>query len=250
MFNIVICDDNQKYLAEINDIIKKKIIIEDLDAEIILVTDKTGVVMNTLDDGIFADLYILDVDFGENEFNGVDLGRYIRERDVNANIVYLTAHNSYIGATFKYYIGVLDYIEKGELNTVDRLRQVLMEAYKIYQKRSEQEEVPHLALKVDGRIEFINYEDILFIESSPSRKNKVVFHLINGRKEIIGNLKDFENIDTIFCRCHTSYIANKNNIELIDKKTYLVRFINGEEIYASRRLLKKNIGLIILKNIL
>ena len=56
-------------------------------------------------------------------------------------------------------------------------------------------------------------------------------------------MKDIEEkLDSRFCRCHNSFLINKDKIKEIDKKNRVVYMINNEECFVSIRGIKKLLG--------
>ncbi len=236
---VVICEDDINQITKIKDLIEKKIIIENIDAEIILSTRNINDVRKFIYEGNRADCYFLDIELNDSEYNGIMLGQEIRNMDVDANIIYVTNYNSYVSATFKYQIIVTDYIIKDSEDADLRIREALLKSYNVYKKRNESIKSDKLVLKIGEKTEFISCDKIMYIETNPNRKNKLLLHLDSGIKEISGTLKDYEILKPhIFCRCHSSFLVNRDNVASVDEKNKIVNFINGSKCLASRRLLK------------
>ncbi|HCJ4363872.1 TPA: response regulator transcription factor, partial [Listeria innocua] len=81
-------------------------------------------------------------------------------------------------------------------------------------------------------------DDILFFETAPTI-HKVILHGKNRQVEFYGKLKSIEKmLDESFYRCHRSYIVNKKNIHELDTTKGVVKMSNGENCYASSKLIK------------
>lgn len=81
-------------------------------------------------------------------------------------------------------------------------------------------------------------DDILFFETAPTI-HKVILHGKNRQVEFYGKLKNIEKmLDESFYRCHRSYIVNKKNIHELDTTKGVVKMSNGENCYASSKLIK------------
>ena len=84
----------------------------------------------------------------------------------------------------------------------------------------------------------VNYDDILFFETSPTI-HKVLLHYNNEVVEFYGKMKELEKIlDDRFCRCHTSFIINKDKIRQINKKERIAYLVNNKECLISTRGIK------------
>ncbi|HFK6283662.1 TPA: LytR/AlgR family response regulator transcription factor [Listeria monocytogenes] len=87
-------------------------------------------------------------------------------------------------------------------------------------------------------LDYIIKDDILFFETAPTI-HKVILHGKNRQVEFYGKLKNIEKmLDESFYRCHRSYIVNKKNIHELDTTKGVVKMSNGENCYASSKLIK------------
>ena len=93
-------------------------------------------------------------------------------------------------------------------------------------------------LEVGGRKISVDYEDILFFETS-SNIHKVILHAKNRQIEFSGTIKELAaTLGDSFVRCHRSFLVNKRNIKEIDAKNRIIYFINGESCLMSTRMMK------------
>ena len=84
----------------------------------------------------------------------------------------------------------------------------------------------------------IHYDKILYFETSKTI-HKVIVHCENKKLEFYRKMKALEEIlDDRFCRCHTSFIVNKDKIKEINKKDRIAHMINDEKCLISTRALK------------
>ncbi len=94
-------------------------------------------------------------------------------------------------------------------------------------------------LEVSGRKISVDYDDILFFETS-SNIHKVILHAKDRQIEFPGTLKELTGIlDDNFVRCHRTFLVNKNNIKEADTKNRTIHFANGETCLMSTRMMKK-----------
>ena len=98
------------------------------------------------------------------------------------------------------------------------------------------------SIKVNDKIVNVDLNDILFFETS-STIHKVILHCTNRQVEFYSKMKEIEkNLDSRFCRCHNSFIVNKEKIKEIDKKNRIAYMVNGEECLISTRGIKNLIN--------
>lgn len=164
---------------------------------------------------------ILDIHLGENEQNGISLGREISE-NFSVPFIYLTAyeHPEIIGqavATSPY-----SYLTKPFKNS-DLIASVEI-AVRKFQNTEQQK--PSLVVK-DGEYSVsLLLEKINYIES---HRNYLLFHTDEKTYKIRSTIKKImeELPDTVFIQTHRAYIVNKSKIEKYTAKSVM---INGIEV--------------------
>lgn len=181
-------------------------------------------------------VYFLDVDLN-TQINGIELAAKIREYDSNGVIIFITAHLEMSYLTFLYKVEAMDYIYKGNIETLeDRVSECLLMAEK---KLSQRQENNSIKLKVYDKIININFDEILFFETSHNM-HKIILHSHNRQIEFYGKLKDIEkDLNDDFYRCHKSFIVNKKKIREIDTKEKLIHLQNGEVCLVATKVLSK-----------
>lgn len=238
MNEIFVCEDNAVHREKVNTYINNYLMIENLDMNLSLSTDSPEELLNYIKGEKFKGegLYFLDVDLNA-DITGIVLGSEIRKLDPQATIVFITTHAELSYLTFIYKVEALDYIFKDEVNNV---KSRIIECINIVRNRNSTPKTisrKRLQQQFGGKVVNVYYDDIMFIESS-SNLHKIIMHCDNRQMEFYGKLKEFEELDGNFYRCHNSYVVNKDNIVEIDKKEKIITMRNGEECYASVRALK------------
>lgn len=237
MLKIYICEDEYYQQLYLEKIIKETICIEDYDIKISLITDNPYELLNNIKDTEHTGIYFLDVHL-KSDINGIELAKKIRDYDPRCFIVFITADENKITETFLHKVEAMDYIIKTDfINLPIRVKECLHNAYTKYSsKNNKLQEI--FSVKVDDSILNVNYNDILFFETSPTI-HKILLHYDNKIVEFYGKMKQLEKIlDNRFCRCHTSFILNKEKIKKIDKKARIAYLINNKECLISTRGLK------------
>jgi two-component system, LytTR family, response regulator len=138
----------------------------------------------------------------------------------NFELIFVTAYNHYAIQAIKY--SALDYLVKPV--EIEELKQAVSRAEK---KRKEisanpqielllehfhKKERQRLAIPTSEGMQFININDIIYLEASINYTN---IYLIKQKFLVSKNLKEFEDLlpPNIFLRIHHSYIVNKNFVE-------------------------------------
>lgn len=238
MLKVFICEDNKKEKEQLKKIIENTIIIENYDMQLSIVTGNPCEIIDEIKYTTTSGVYFLDVDLN-SDINGIQLAQEIRKYDPRGFVIFITTHGEMSYLTFLYKVEAMDYIIKDNYSLVeDRVRQCMENAYiKHITKSSDLQKC--FSIKTDDKITNIAYNEILFFQTS-TLIHKVVLHTENRQIEFYSKMKDLEKIlDESFCRCHTSYIVNKNNIHQIDKRNRIVYMKNGEKCLISTRGMKK-----------
>lgn len=241
MLKIYICEDDDIERNKIEKIINNVIIIENYDMKIELSTSSPNELLEHLNTNKVSGIYFLDVDL-KNKINGIKLAEKIREYDPRGFIVFVTTHAEMSYLTFIYKVEAMDYIIKDTYENIrERIHQCIMNASKKYIAKTTELQ-KNFTLRIQDKIISVEYDEILFFETSPTI-HKIILHGVNRNVEFYGNIKDIEEkLDERFCRCHRSYLINKNNIKEIDKSERMIYMKNGEACLASTRLIKSLIN--------
>lgn len=237
MLKVFICEDNIKQKDRFIKIINNIILIENYDMEIELATHDPYEVINNIKENTTSAIYFLDVDLS-SDINGIQLAECIRKYDPRGFIVFITSHAEMSYLTFLYKVEAMDYIIKDNYeNIAIRIKECIENAHTRYlTKTTDLQKI--FSIKVNDKIISVNYENILFFETS-STIHKIIMHCENRQIEFYSQMSSLiKSLDDRFCRCHTSYIVNKNKISEIDKKNRKVYMVNGEECLASIRGIK------------
>lgn len=238
MINIFVCEDNKEQREKFTKAIEDIIMIENFDMKMALSTKNPNDILEYLRNNEVSGLYFLDVDL-KADINGIKLAELIREYDPRGFIVFVTTHAEMSYLTFIYKVEAMDYIIKDNYNNVkERIHQCIINANKKYSSKTTDLQ-KNFTIKVEDRIINIEYNKILFFETSTTI-HKVVLHATDRQIEFYAKMKEIEDIlDERFYRCHRSFLVNKDLIEEIDMSNRIIKMVNGEECLVSTRLVKK-----------
>lgn len=237
MLKIFICEDNNDQRNKFTKLINDIILIEDFDMEVALSTINPTEIIAYLKNNEISGLYFLDVDL-KCDMNGINLAEQIREYDPRGFIVFVTTHAEMSYLTFLYKVEAMDYIIKDNYNNIkERIHQCILNANTKYtSKATDNKKI--FSIKSHDKIITIEFNKILFFETS-NVIHKIVIHAEDRQVEFYAKMKDIEDkLDSRFCRCHRSYIVNKENIKEIDKTNRIIYMINNEECLVSTRGMK------------
>ena len=166
----------------------------------------------------------------------------IREYDPRGFIVFITTHAEMSYLTFIYKVEAMDYIIKDNFKNIrDSIHKCILNANKKYLSKTTELQ-KNFTVKVQDKVISMEYDKILFFETSPTI-HKIILHGTDRSIEFYSKMKDIQDkLDSRFCRCHRSYLINKDNIKEINRSERVVYMINGESCLVSTRLIKNLIG--------
>lgn len=237
MLKVFICEDNIEYRQVLENIVEKCILIEDLYMELEESYACPNDLINYIKNKHVNGIYLLDIDLNSN-INGIQLAQEIRKYDPRGYIIFITSHIEMSYITFLYRVEAMDYIIKGNTFEVEeRVRACIINSNRMYCS-IKNEEQKNFTIKINGSIISIDYDKIVFFETS-HKIHKVVLHTTDRCIEFYGKMKEIEKtLDSRFYRCHRSFIVNKNNIKSIDYNNKVVNMVNGDQCILSSRMLK------------
>ena len=238
MLDIFVCEDNAAQRRTIVNIIQNTVLIEELDMQLTLDTGDPYMLLEKVKTSQNTGIYFLDIDLNSS-MNGMKLAQQIRLHDPRGFIIFITAHSELSYMTFQYRVEAMDFVLKDNPAEVKvKLRECLLNAMERHTLQTKKTHKVY-TLEVGGRKINVDYEDILFFETS-SNIHKVILHAKDRQIEFPSALKELASVlDGNFVRCHRAFLVNKNNIKEVDTKNRIIHFANGETCLMSTRMMKE-----------
>ena len=237
MLDIFVCEDNAAQRRTVVNIIQNTVLIEELDMQLTLDTGDPYMLLEKVKTSQNTGIYFLDIDLNSN-MNGMKLAQQIRLYDPRGFIIFITAHSELSYMTFQYRVEAMDFVLKDNpAEAKVKLRECLLNAMERHMLQTNKTHKVY-TLEVGGRKISVDYDDILFFETS-SNIHKVILHAKDRQIEFPGTIKELASaLSGDFVRCHQSFLINKKNIKEIDAKSRIIHFINGETCLMSTRMMK------------
>ena len=237
MLDIFVCEDNAAQRRTVVNIIQNTVLIEELDMQLTLDTADPYMLLEKVKTSQNTGIYFLDIDLNSN-MNGMKLAQQIRLYDPRGFIIFITAHSELSYMTFQYRVEAMDFVLKDNpAEAKVKLRECLLHAMERHTLQTNKTHKVY-TLEVGGRKISVDYEDILFFETS-SNIHKVILHAKDRQIEFPSTLKELTGVlDSNFVRCHRACLVNKNNIKEVDTKNRIIHFANGETCLMSTRMMK------------
>ncbi len=218
MYNIAICDDEESFVTELAQQLKRYMEETGTELRITVFRDGKELVEN---DQIEMDLIFLDIQM--NEMNGLQAAKRIREKDSGVGIIFLTSLVSHVLEGYQYQ--AVNYIIKP-------IKYVRLKAeMDRWIARYKQNEKDHIVITNDNGKYKVFLNTLHYIETY---QRNVLLH--TDEQEIISykKMKDFERelAGSCFVRCHTGYLVNLYFVKRVEKLE--MELTTGEKIPISQ----------------
>lgn len=179
-------------------------------------------------------LYFLDIELNKGIKTGIDLAEFIRSRDPNAQIIFVTAYDKYAPLTYRRRIGAIDYINK-ELPSaafMQRLKETLQAAFDNLYLLSHVNH-QYFSYKCGRYLQRVSASEIYYIENS-TMQHKVHLVAANGDSEFKNNISKLDEENDFLLKVSQSCVINPDNVVSVDLAKRYVTFPNGDIVYFSR----------------
>lgn len=223
-YPIIICEDQIIQLNQLETIIQNFILFHSKLFSIQLKTQSPIEVEKYLDKfhpkhGV----YFLDIDLN-HATNGIDLAEKIREKDVQAKIIFITTHDEMIPLTIQRRVETLGFVTKDQ--TLENYRAEIIELLTLAQQRIDATRVDQdraFLFSIGSQSFTIDMQDIYFIEPS-SLPHRVALITKNGHYEFYGKLSDLEERYSQLFRVSRNCLANLQQVKEFDFKSRKLYF--------------------------
>ncbi len=241
MFEVLVCEDDILQKALITKYIANVILIENLDMKVAVSTINPSDIIDYVKNNTSTALYFLDVNLNVAT-DGISLAKKIREYDPRGFIVFITSRSETLYLTFEYKVEAMDFIIKDDWDNVyTKIHDCIIDAHKKYSSKSTELQETFTFQMSDKKLIIVEYDKILYFETSKTSVHKVKIHAIDSIREFYGNLNDIESeiSKKHFFRCHKSFIVNLSKIESIDLTENRLFLKHGDSCCASTRKIRK-----------
>lgn len=210
ILKIALCDDELDNIKIIAKLLESEIINQDLNAEIVLLTDNQDEVYRAIANREI-DILFLDVDFKNGGKNGLEFAEMLRKINKEFFLIFLTAHQRYMHVSF--YTKVFDYLVKPI--SKDIITEIISRLKEEFTSNK------NLFLKLNKWIS-VRTDDILYIEKQGNKSIIITQYGEYSTQKTLDLLLD--ELPKNFSKSHRSYIVNENKILNIDKKNKYAYF--------------------------
>lgn len=241
MLKILLCDDDPFFLSLERDIIARAVKEDRLSAAVSGMARSLPEAQTFIENNPGRYLIFLDLDFGSNQPNGIDISAVLkRAATENIHIVFTTNHHELAMDVLKSGAEPFGFLEKGtdvEHLKVDLLRYIHMA---LRAETPPEEDRSQLSLNIScGETIKIYISDILYLEAEKNLSHGITYHTVNGSHlTVISSLDaEAEKLGEGFLRVHRSYLAAKKHF-LALREGYLL-LSSRDEIPCSVKMRKE-----------
>lgn len=247
MLGIILCDDDPFILKIIREQIEQILLEYCIDSRIICVSSNYKQILAFLKKYPNDYLYFLDLDFGSNEFNGIDIAKQIRAIAPASKVVFVTNHHSLAINVLKSGVEPFGFIEK--TTDIQKMKRschqyiYLASQSLSMQKKAKNQRTIFLKPGANEVIE-VPVADILYIEAVKTKSHCICYHTVNGSSITVRKSIEhaMEELGDGFIRSHRSVIVQTKH--MIGMENGMIRLINGADIPCSFRQRKEIKGVI------
>lgn len=242
MLPVYICEDDEAVRLALEEFIKKLILMEGYDMEVVLCSGHPEEIVRAVEKRRVRGIYFLDVELKGEPMDGFALGQKLRKLDARGFLVYVTAFRNLAFETFRYHLEALDYIVKDEELSNDASAPMfagLRRSLAAVMERMEGEkgeDREFFTVKVMDVVKHIPVDEIMFFETT-GRTHRIELHGKHDRIDFIGSIQALEKeLGSRFLRVHRSYLVNTGQILELDLKHREIRMKNGETCLFARNV--------------
>ncbi|WP_159721868.1 response regulator transcription factor [Enterococcus sp. CSURQ0835] len=223
-YPIIICEDQIIQLNQLETIIQNFILFHNELFEIQLKTQSPLEVTKHLENfQPKQGIYFLDIDLNHT-MNGIDLAEEIREKDVQAKIIFITTHDELIPLTMKRRVETLGFVVKDQ--SLESYRAEIIELLLLAQQRIDATRVDQdqaFLFSIGSQSFTVAMQEIYFVESA-TLPHRVALRTKSGQYEFYGKLSELAESYPQLFRVSRKCLANLRQVKEFDFKTRKLYF--------------------------
>ncbi len=218
MINFIICDDVKKYREMAEKVIDAYMMKNKVEYKTHLFEDYDNSFMKIVESKLSFKIYILDIETPSK--SGIDIARYIRNKDVDSVLIFLTGHQELGNVVIKNDFLFLSFINKFD-NCEERLKKSIDKALQVFKIKS------IVKFKDNGIFYTIPQDDILYITRDSVDRKCIIITDYNEFK-VGKSLSELESmVNDNFVKTHRACIVNRRRVLSFSKSLKQVVFDNG-----------------------
>lgn len=230
MLKIIICDDDHFTQNWIYELVSESINYVNIKAEVVCRSISARELLKYIERNSGEYLFLLDLELGSNELNGLDLAKVLRSKCPDSKIVFVTSHTDKSMEILKSGVEPFGFIEKNINHTymVKELSNILIKLRKRTESEAIPEKIIELPIGIDEYVQ-IPISRISYVETLKNRPHHICYHTLDGSQITVRDTIShaLELLGNMFVASHRSIIVNtgyvigitKNELKLANGKT-------------------------------
>lgn len=234
MIEYIICENNLNVLNDLNNLVTKIMMRNNVEYSIKLFEDYNDDFVQEISKNDKTKVYILDIETPTS--SGFEMATKIREVDLNSYIIFYTGHDDLGSKALKLDVFFAAFIDKFD-NAEERLKNIIEKTV----LNAEGKNVIKISIK--GTVLQLKIIDILYIHKN-NFSRKTCIHTTNGNFEISKNLTSVMKLfDDRFIQTHRACFVNKQRVMEFNFKDNAIVFNNNTKINLLSAKYKKDMNL-------
>lgn len=231
VIKIIIVEDEKETQKELKRIVRESEEEEEIEIEIYSKFDTE--LKERIKDVTERKIYIMDIEL-ETKVSGIDIAKYIREKDWESEIIFITTHDKMFETVYRNIYEIFDFIEKFH-HMENRLKKDLKI---IYKKNFDNKMFKYKNRNIDIQVFYRAITHI--IRDKESRK--LIINTDNNNYSLNLNVTDsLKYLDERFKQIHRACVVNTERVESYNWSKGCVVLDNGKRINMLSKKYKKEI---------
>lgn len=207
---ILICDDVIKEAEEVKELIESYKIYN---SEDVSVSTPEQLLIDLEDNLLDCELLILDIEFHQNDYNGIDIGRMVNQKLPGCQIIYLTGILEF--APDVYETRHCYFVMK------DNMKRMLPRALEKVKEEKNKQKESVMTFVSQGKKMYIDLSEILYIEKKQRQLHIVTkeskYECYSSLKKIVSGFEDK------MIRCHGGFVVNLDFIRVLQREEVVLQ---------------------------
>ncbi len=233
MAKIIVVEDDKKTQMIIKKLLLNANFLKNETVKAEYFTKYTNSLKQTILDTTEHKIYILDIEL-ESKVSGIDIARYIREKDWESEIIFITNHDKMFETAYRTVYEVFDFIEKFH----DLEAKLKKDLKAIFKRNFDNKMFKFTSRNLNLQI---FYRSITYLYRD-TEERKLIINTDKTSYAIYMNVQDaFEYLDKRFVPVHRACIVNMERVEAFNwAKGYFV-LDTGEKINLLSKKYRKDV---------
>lgn len=232
MTKIIIVEDEKEIQLNLKKILRETDFMKD-ELKVEYYSKFTNELKSTIKDTTERKIYIMDIEL-ETKVSGIDIAKYIREIDLESEIIFITSHDKMFETAYRSVYEIFDFIEKFH-NMESRLKKDLKI---IYKKNFDNKMFKFSSRNVDIQI---FYRSITHLTRDKESRKLIIYTDKTNYAVNLNVVDSVSYLDDRFKIVHRACIVNTDRVQVYNwSKGYFV-LDNGTKVHMLSKKFKKEI---------